>query len=115
MIRRLAIVCALLLAAIAGALWLGPRFVDWEAQRPRLAALAAIRLGRPVALEGRLRLAFLPQPQIEASRVHVGAPGEDIDIAARRMHLRLDLGALLTGRLEPREIALVGAELRLPW
>ena len=115
MIRRLAIVCALLLAAIAGALWLGPRFVDWEAQRPRLAALAAIRLGRPVALEGRLRLAFLPQPQIEASRVHVGAPGEDIDIAARRMHLRLDLGALLTGRLEPREIALVGAEIRLPW
>ena len=32
------------------------------------------------------------------------------------MRLRLDLGALLAGgRLEPREIVLVGGEIRLPW
>ncbi|GGG16395.1 hypothetical protein GCM10010964_00860 [Caldovatus sediminis] len=115
MTRRLVLGLALLLAALGGALWLGPRFVDWEAQRPRLAAMAAVRLGRAVAIEGDLRLALLPQPRIEASRVRVGTAGDDIDVAARTMRLRLDLGALLAGRIEPREIALVGAEIRLPW
>jgi hypothetical protein len=113
--RRLTLVLALLVAALGATLWLGPRFVDWEAQRARLAAIAAVRLGRPVAIEGDIRLALLPQPRVEASRVRVGAAGENIDIAARTMRLRLDFGALLTGRLEPREIVLVGAEIRLPW
>lgn len=114
--RRLATLLGALLVLLGAALWLGPRVVDWEAQRPRLAALAAARLGRPVALEGPLRLALLPQPRVEASGVRIGGDEEDgLGVAARAMRLRLDLGALLAGRLEPREIVLVGAEIRLPW
>jgi hypothetical protein len=95
--------------------WTVPRAVDWNARRGELAALSAERLGRTVTLEGPVRLVLLPQPVLEAQGVTLGGEGEDLAIGARALLLRLDLGALLTGRILPREVALVGAEIRLPW
>jgi hypothetical protein len=122
--RRLGIALLLLVAVLGAGLWFGPRLVDWDPWRPRLAELASARLGRSVSLEGAVELVLLPQPMVRAGRVSIGGlPGETTEEAAatgfaasaRAMRLRLDLGALLAGRLEPREVALVGAELRLPW
>ncbi len=97
------------------ALWLGPRAIDWEGQRGRIATLATGELGRPVAISGPLRLTLLPRPMIEASDVLVGGAPGDIGVAARALRVTLALPALLVGRLEPREVVLVGAEIRLPW
>ena len=93
-----------------------PRHLDWDGHRALLASLAADELGRPVALQGAVRVTLLPQPMVEADDVIVGGGGpDDLRLAARALRLRLDLGALLRLRLSPREIALVGAEIRLPW
>lgn len=102
----------LLLLALA---WLGPLLTDWTARRGDLAALSAARLGRSVTLDGPVRLALLPVPMLEASGATIGGEGEDIALGARALRIRLDLPALLSGRIEPREIVLIGAELRLPW
>ena len=113
LLALLALPVALLLAA-----WFGPRLLDWEAQRDRVAAIAAARLGRPVALGGPLSVTLLPQPMVEASAVLVGTEGaddEEIGVTARALRLRLGLWPLLAGRFEPRELVLVGAEIRLPW
>lgn len=92
-----------------------PALLDWDARRPQLAAIASERLGRPVSLDGPVTLSLLPQPRLEAAEVRIGDSSDEIGIATRELHLRLDLGALLLGRIAVRELSLVGAEIRLPW
>ena len=106
---------ALLPLLLLAALWWGPRLTDWNSHRDRLAILAAGWLGQPVTLAGDVSLTLLPQPMLEAGGVSIGGPDADLSIAARALRLRLDLTALLRFQLEPREVALVGAEIRLPW
>jgi hypothetical protein len=113
--KRLFAGLALLLLVLVGALWIGPRFVDWEPWRGRLAELASDQLGRPVTLDGPVELQLLPQPVVRVGGVAVGAPGEEYAFTARLLRVRLDLAALVAGRLAPREVALVGADLTLPW
>ncbi|WP_338661872.1 AsmA family protein [Pararoseomonas sp. SCSIO 73927] len=105
----------LLLAALLGTLWAAPLFTDWTARRAQLAELAAARIGRPVLLHGPVRLRLLPYPVVEAQGVTLGDAGDGLGFAAASLRLRVDGGALLLGRIAPREIAIVGAELRLPW
>lgn len=106
---------ALLVVALLAAAWLLPPLTDWTARRGDIAALSAARLGRSVTLEGPVRLTLLPEPMLEAQGVTLGGEGEDVALGARALRIRLDLGALLTGRIEPREIVLIGADIRLPW
>jgi hypothetical protein len=113
--RRFAAILLALVAVLGIGLWVGPRLVDWEPYRARLAGLAGFQLGRPVTLDGPITLVLLPQPRVEAAAVTIGPDQDGLTITARAMRLRLDLGALLAGRLEPREIALVGGEISLPW
>ena len=115
----LALLALFVPAALLGALWAAPLFTDWTARRDQLAELASARLGRPVVLHGPVRLRLLPHPVVEAEGVTLGAglePGGDtLAFSASALRLRLDGAALLLGRIAPREVALVGAELRLPW
>lgn len=116
--RRLAPLLVVLgggLALLLAALWLVPPLFDWTARRGDLAALSAARLGRSVTLTGPVRLALLPAPVVEAEGATIGGEEEDIALAARALRIRLDPFALLLGRVEPREIVLIGADLRLPW
>ncbi len=113
--KRLLAALVLLLALAGIGLWIGPRFVDWEPWRERLAELASAQLGRPVTLAGPVELELLPHPVVRAGGVSVGEAGEEYSFTARLLRVRLGLGALLGGRLAPREIALVGADLTLPW
>ncbi|MFN6956244.1 MAG: hypothetical protein ACK4PG_15760, partial [Acetobacteraceae bacterium] len=105
----------LVFAALLATAWLLPAVTDWTARRGDIAALSAARLGRSVTLDGPVRLALLPEPVLEAQGVTLGGEGEDVALGARALRIRLDLGALLTGRVEPREIVLIGADIRLPW
>ena len=96
---------ALLLVGIAlAAVWVGPRLISWEGQRGRLAALASERLGRPVALQGPLRVVLLPQPMIEADEVHLGQDEGGLGVKAQTLRLKLGLLPLILGRLEARDL-----------
>ncbi|MFM7779398.1 MAG: hypothetical protein ACKPB8_11695, partial [Alphaproteobacteria bacterium] len=97
------------------AVWIGPRLISWEGQRNTLAALAAERLGRPVALQGPLRVTLLPQPVLEADEVHLGQDEGGLGVKAQTLRLKLGLFPLIMGRLEARDLVLVGADIRLPW
>lgn len=112
--KRAAVAFALILVLL-GAMWEVPRRLDWAAWRADLAWLATQRLGRIVYLSGPVRLALLPQPVIEAEGVELGGGQEELALKAQALRLRLSWWALLRGSLEPREIALVAPDLRLPW
>jgi len=113
--RRLLLAAAALAILVLGALYAAPLFTDWTARRDQLAELASARIGRPVTLHGPVRLRLLPHPEIEAAGVTLGDAGDGLAFAAASLRLRLDGGDLLLGRIVPREVAIVGAELRLPW
>jgi hypothetical protein len=117
--RKLTLGLGCLFLLVLAGLWLGPRVVNWEPWRARLAQIASDRLGRPVTLDGPVELALLPSPVVRAGGVTIGEtagePDTGFSVTARMLRLRLDLAALLTGRLAPREVALVGAELTMPW
>ncbi|WP_170984949.1 AsmA family protein [Roseomonas sp. AR75] len=118
--KRLGLAFGLLLLLLLGGLTIGPRLMDWEPWRERLAEIASRSLGRPVTLDGPVEVTLLPSPVVRAGGVTIAEPPETEDTAAfrvtaRMLRVRLDLGALLAGRLEPRELALVGADVTLPW
>ena len=99
MMRRLGLAIPALLLLLIGAAWVVPRHLDWDDHRGTLAALAADELGRPVALQGAVRVTLLPQPMVEADDVIVGGSApDDIRLAARGLRLRLDLGIRLALR-----------------
>ena len=103
------------IALVVLGLWAGPHLLNWERYRGTLAALASDRLGRPVTLDGAITLTLLPQPRVEAAQVVIGPGSDGVSVTARALRLRLALAPLLRGRFEPREIALVGGEISLPW
>jgi hypothetical protein len=113
--KKPAAVAGLLVLLVLAGLWLGPRAVNWESWRGRLAEMASDRLGRPVTLDGDVELVLLPQPMLRAGGVSIGGMDDEARVTARLLRLRLDLTALIGGRLEPRELALVGADVTLPW
>lgn len=115
MIRRLLPAVALLLALATGALLLLPARIDWDRYRPALAEHAGERLGRRIAINGALRLRFLPETVLEADGIEVGLSGDEVELTAAALRLRLDPWHLLLGRISVREVTLVGADIRLPW
>ncbi|WP_135467521.1 AsmA family protein [Crenalkalicoccus roseus] len=113
--RRLAALGLALLALALAAIWAVPRLLDWEHYRAELAYIAGHQLGRTVTLDGPITLALLPQPRVEAAAVSILPEGDGLTFTAETLEVRLDLGALLAGRLEPRELVIVKADIRLPW
>lgn len=99
---------AALVAIALLTLMIGPHFVDWQAQRPRLAALVQERTGLAVRFGGALQVSLLPTPSIDAENVELGEAGAPL-LRARRIAFSLSPTALLTGRF-----VLSGARVEKP-
>ncbi len=116
--RRLLIVPALLAALLGMALlaaWQAPRFLDWDRYRTTVERVASAGLGRPVRIAGPIRLSLLPQATLRARDVTVADTGDGAAAAVGELRMRVGLSALLTGRVEPQDLVLQDARMRLPW
>jgi len=117
--RRLALAAAVALPLLLGLLLatalLLPGRLNWDGYRPALAENASQRLGRPIGLNGGLRLRLLPQTVLEADGLTIGGGDDGVQLTARALRLRVDPWRLLLGRVVVREVVLVGADIRLPW
>ncbi len=109
------IIASAVMAVVLLGLWAGPHLLNWERYRGALSSLASDRMGRPVLLNGPITLTLLPQVRVEAGDVVIGPGSDGVSVTARALRLRLGLVPLLRGRLEPRELVLVGGEISLPW
>ena len=109
-----ATLAALSLLALLAA-WLGPGLLDWDRYRGTLAGMASAGLGRPVRINGPVSLVLLPQPVLVAAEVTVADTGDGASAEVRQMRLQVGLAPLLAGRLEPQDLVLRSARLRLPW
>ncbi|MYE00416.1 MAG: hypothetical protein F4Y03_03940 [Alphaproteobacteria bacterium] len=102
--RRIAVIAlAVVLAAagLAAAAWQGPRALDWSHLEPRIRDA----LGREVSLDGPVRFALLPRPELTIAGVSA------IDIKVREARAVLDAGALLTGSLRIETLEFSGVDI----
>lgn len=113
-LRILLALLALLLVGAGVAAWVVPPRLDLNARRAYIARVASERLGRSVAIGGRIALRLLPEPMLTAEDISIGGDAGAV-VTAAEMRLRLALGPLLQRRIDARELTLRGADLKLPW
>ncbi|MFA9461623.1 AsmA family protein [Thiohalorhabdus methylotrophus] len=112
LLAGLAGVAALLLVAAVAVSWL----VDASAYRGDLEALASRHFGRPVEIQGVMRLDLLPWPGLEMQEVRLAdAPGFGPQPLARvaRIHGPIRLLPLLRGRVRLGAVSLEGLAVHL--
>jgi hypothetical protein len=97
------------------ALWQAPRALDPSRYRGAIAAIASARLGRPVTIDGDVRLQFLPELVLTATRVTLADRGDGVSATVGALRLRVAAAPLLGGYIVPRDLVLNDPVLRLPW
>lgn len=115
--RKVSAFIAVLLVAAVAALLVAPSFIDWNQWKPEIEARLAAATGRAVAIEGPVTLALLPYPEASAHGLRIGAgaePGGPDLARVGALEIRLDLGALIEGRLVAASLRLVEPVLELP-
>ena len=114
--RILLVLLAAVLATAALAAWQVPGWLDWNRYRSTIEVLASATLGTPVAIGGPISLALLPQPELTAEQVSVGdAADGDLSIRVHALRLQVALWPLLSGRVDARDLTLIGPRLHLPF
>ena len=113
LLRITPVLLAVLIALALVAAWQVPRFLDWDHYRATVESVASAGLGRPVLIAGPIRLSLLPEATLRARDVTIADIGNGATVGELRM--RVGLSALLTGRVEPQDLVLQDANIRLPW
>lgn len=99
--ETLTVIATLLVLALIGVM-VAPGFLDWNSQRPRIAALIGEKLGTEMRISGDLRLSFLPVPSIDAEGVAFGSEDNPF-FTAERFTASLALSALAGGAIRVTE------------
>ncbi len=113
--RKFLVTLLFLVVALAGALY-GLTFLDINAYRAEIAALAEEQTGRKLELDGPLHVGFSLTPTIVARDVRFGNASWGSDptmFAADRVALRLSLIRLLSGNVDVTRLDVRGAKVLL--
>lgn len=107
---------AALLILVLSALFAAPLFIDWNDYRSVFETQAKNLLGREVKVDGEVHLVLLPAPELRFDDIKVADQKGRLDqpfLEARSLEAWLNIGALLSGTIEARKIAIVDPVLRL--
>jgi uncharacterized protein involved in outer membrane biogenesis len=108
---------AVLLVVAVAALLVAPAFIDWNRWKPEIAAQLAAATGRAVTIEGPIGFQLLPYPEASAKGLRIAtraAPRSPDLVRVGALEIRLDLGALLSGRIVASSLRLVEPVVELP-
>ena len=114
--KKLAYGLLVLVALLAGAVFVLPDLIDWNAYKPRISAEVEKAIGRTLAIDGDLDLDVLPAPRLTAFNARLsnarGAARADM-ATLRALRIRIKIAPLLRGRLEVAHIEIVQPEIHL--
>lgn len=105
----IAVVCVLVLAGGALALW-AKSVLTGDNVRLAIAAQMSDALGQPVTIGG-IGASIYPRVMVDLTDVAIGQPAR---IQLRTLHLGTDLRALVSRRIEHADVRVGGARLELP-
>jgi hypothetical protein len=115
-VNSLLLTLTALLILVLSALFAAPLFIDWNDYRSVFETQASNLLGRQVKVDGEVHLVLLPAPELRFNDIKVADQEGRLDrpfLEARSLEAWLNIGALLTGTVEARKIAIVDPVLRL--
>jgi AsmA family/AsmA-like C-terminal region len=115
-VNSLLLTLTAVLILVLSALFAAPLFIDWNDYRPVFETQATKLLGRQVKVGGEVHLVLLPAPELRFDDVKVADQEGRLDrpfLEARSLEAWLNIGALLSGTVEARKIAIVDPILRL--
>lgn len=105
----------LIVLLIAGIL-IAPSFIDWNAQKGRIAAEVRAQTGRELVIDGDVGLSLLPTPTLSAEQVRFanveGAEGASM-AELKSLKVRVALLPLLQGNVQVESVVLVEPVIRL--
>ncbi len=114
--KKLAYGLLVLVALLAGTVFILPDLIDWNAYKPRISAEVEKAIGRTLAIDGDLDLDVLPAPRLTAFNARLsnarGAARADM-ATLRALRIRIKIAPLLRGRLEVAHIEIVQPEIHL--
>jgi hypothetical protein len=102
----------LVIAALVAALAL-PRFIDWDALKPRVEARLSAITGMKASIEGPLRIGLLPRVTLRADRLRLGHAQDGVSANVSRLDMAIPISGLLRGELRIGALALDGVDLQL--
>ncbi len=113
-LRVVAVIFAALVVVVIGVVLSTPLWINEAAVKNEIAGQVARATGDSVELD-RLQLRFFPLPRVVISHLKYSMPGT-AEMQAQSAAVSLDLWALLSGRVRPRDVKLSGARItvRLP-
>jgi hypothetical protein len=115
-VNSLLLTLTAVLILVLSALFAAPLFVDWNDYRSVFETQATNLLGRQVKVGGKVHLVLLPSPELKFDDIKVADQEGRLDrpfLEARSLEAWLNIGALLSGTVEARKIAIVDPVLRL--
>jgi uncharacterized protein involved in outer membrane biogenesis len=115
-VNSLLLTLTALLILVLSALFAAPLVIDWNDYRPVFETQAAKLLGREVKVGGQVHLVLLPAPELRFDDIKVADQDGRLDrpfLEARSLEAWLNIGALLSGGIEARKIAILDPVLRL--
>jgi hypothetical protein len=115
-VNSLLLTLTALLILVLSALFAAPLFIDWNDYRSVFETQAANLLGRQVKVGGKVHLVLLPAPELRFDDIKVADQEGRLDrpfLEVRSLEAWLSIGALLSGTVEARKIAIVDPVLRL--
>jgi uncharacterized protein involved in outer membrane biogenesis len=105
-----------LLVLLVALILIGPSFVDWNAQRERIAQEARRMTGRELIIDGDISLAILPAPALSVQQVRLAnvAGGSKPTMAElSELRIRIALLPLLKGQVQVESLQLVEPRILL--
>lgn len=114
--QRLFLVLVVLVALVAGAVFVLPAVIPASAYRERVELAVGEALHRPVSLAGDVRLSLFPRVEVRAEDVSIANAegfGDEAFAQMRQMRVAVELIPLLSRRIEITEFVLVEPTIQL--
>ncbi|MEM7223565.1 MAG: AsmA family protein [Pseudomonadota bacterium] len=105
-----------LVALLVSAVLIGPSFIDWNAQKDRIAGEVRKITGRELKIDGDMELAVLPAPALLADGVrfaNLAGGSTPYMIELKELRVKVKLLPLLQGRIEVESVFLAEPKIVL--
>jgi len=110
MLKKLLIGLGVVVLLLVAAVLVGPRFVDWNAYKPRVIEAVRNATGRELAIDGDISVSLLPTPTLSVAGVRLanlqGASTPDM-ARLKSLDISVALMPLISGNVQVTKVTLV--------
>ena len=110
MLKKILIGLGVLVLLLVAAVLVGPRFVDWNAYKPRVIEAVRNATGRELAIDGDISVSLLPSPTLSVAGVRLAnfQGGSTPDMAQlKSLDISVALIPLISGNVQVTKVTLV--------